>query len=329
MRLSYLDSLRGMVMLMVVFCHTCGDFCLDCKESVWVGRIFGIVMLPGFFFVSGWFSHILLLGGVITKRLTKMLLPTVLMFLIYVFLYWGNMEKLGSCALGEYKFGYWFTFALFLMNILHWGVSACFRTVKKGKDLFVMIGLGFLAIVLIVLKNWDWNQNHALLANWLSLRLISMYFPFYLLGMLCRYKIDVFHRLICNEYVIAFVMLAFSVGLIRENGGFYFGMLMGAMGVMLLYRFCFCYQDVFSEKTFVGRQLCMIGRNTLPIYLIHYFFFLGLKLPMVGEWLDTPSLWFAKIIVAFILTLLICYASIGMLKMVAISKPLAKILLGK
>ena len=62
-RLSYLDCLRGMVMLMVLFCHTCGDFCLDCKESTWVGKIFGIVMLPGFFFVSGWFTHIALSGG--------------------------------------------------------------------------------------------------------------------------------------------------------------------------------------------------------------------------------------------------------------------------
>lgn len=62
MRLSYLDSLRGMVMIMVVFCHTCGDFCLDCKVSTWVERIFGIVMLPGFFFVSGWFTHTTLSG---------------------------------------------------------------------------------------------------------------------------------------------------------------------------------------------------------------------------------------------------------------------------
>lgn len=62
-RLSYLDCLRGIVMLMVVFCHTCGDFCLDCKVSTWVGRIFGIVMLPGFFFVSGWFTHLTILGG--------------------------------------------------------------------------------------------------------------------------------------------------------------------------------------------------------------------------------------------------------------------------
>lgn len=32
-RLEYFDCLRGMVMLMVVFCHTCGDFCLGLKEN--------------------------------------------------------------------------------------------------------------------------------------------------------------------------------------------------------------------------------------------------------------------------------------------------------
>lgn len=62
-RLTYLDSFRGIVMLMVVFCHTCGDFCLDCKGSVWLGRIFSIVMLPGFFFVSGWFTRLTVAGG--------------------------------------------------------------------------------------------------------------------------------------------------------------------------------------------------------------------------------------------------------------------------
>lgn len=52
-----------------------------------------------------------------------MLLPTLFMFLLYVFFYWGNMSQLGYCALGEYKWGYWFTFALFLMNCLHGMIS--------------------------------------------------------------------------------------------------------------------------------------------------------------------------------------------------------------
>lgn len=62
-RLGYLDCLRGMVMLMVVFSHTCGDFCLDCKGSFGLSQIFGTLMLPSFFFVSGWFTELNLLGG--------------------------------------------------------------------------------------------------------------------------------------------------------------------------------------------------------------------------------------------------------------------------
>lgn len=48
-RLEYFDCLRGMVMLMVVFCHTCGDFCLGLKENFWVSHLLGVLMLPGFF----------------------------------------------------------------------------------------------------------------------------------------------------------------------------------------------------------------------------------------------------------------------------------------
>ena len=55
-RSEYLDCLRGIVMLMVVFSHTCGEFCLNCKDFFWLNRIFSIVMLPGFFFISGWFT---------------------------------------------------------------------------------------------------------------------------------------------------------------------------------------------------------------------------------------------------------------------------------
>lgn len=48
---------------MVVFTHTCGNFCLDFKDGFWIDQIFAILMLPGFFFTSGWFTRISLSGG--------------------------------------------------------------------------------------------------------------------------------------------------------------------------------------------------------------------------------------------------------------------------
>lgn len=62
-RLGYFDCLRGMVMLMVVFSHTCSNFCLNCKDGFGISRLFEILMIPGFFFTSGWFTRISLSGG--------------------------------------------------------------------------------------------------------------------------------------------------------------------------------------------------------------------------------------------------------------------------
>lgn len=327
-RLEYLDCLRGIVMLMVVFTHTYGYFCLNCKEY-WLDYIFKLVMLPGFFFISGWFTTInIKWGGVIIKRFKAMLIPTVLMFSIYVFIYWGNMEKFSHCVSGEYKFGYWFTFVLFLMNLLHWGTSWILGFSKKISDTINVIALICITMLLVLLKDWDWNHNEALLARWFSLRLVAMYFPFYALGICCKKWECLFHRIINNEYIVAIIMIVFLAGLSKQDGGFYFGLLMGMLGVFLLYRLVFFYQDNFSEKTKIGRQLCIIGRNTLPIYLIHYFFFLGLKLPEVGASLNIHTQWGILTIIALLLTLLIVYSSLGVAKLLALSKPLSKILIG-
>lgn len=331
-RLEYLDCLRGMVMLMVVFCHTCGEFCLGLKDGFWVSRLLGILMLPGFFFVSGWFTHIGISGGIILKRLKTMMLPTFAMFLIYVFLYWGNMQKLSYCALGEYKYGYWFTFALFLINLIHWFVAVGvkrFSLIESGIEKWTLAALALVAVVLVILKNWDWNHNNALLANYLSLRLIAMYFPFYLLGIVCRYFEAQFHRLIDIEWLVAVVAVAFVGSLFHHGGGFYFGCGQGFLGIFLLYRFCYFYQETFSDKTWVGKQLSLIGRNTLPIYLLHYFFFLGVKFYGFGESIDLHTQWFLVLIVASILTICVTYASLAMVKVIGLSSLLSKMLIGK
>lgn len=258
-----------------------------------------------------------------------MLLPTALVFLLYVYAYWGGLGQIAYCASGEYKFGYWFTFALFLMNVLHYGVSLVVARWCGRGERGVLLALVVVALALIVLKDWDWTQNGATLAQLVSLRLIAMHLPYYIMGMVCRRRQDVFHRIVNNDYVVGAVMVAFAIGVAHDGGGFWIGMIMGVLGVVLLYRMCYRYQNVFSDDTLAGRQLCMIGRNTLQIYLIHYFFFLGLKLPQLGAILDAPAMWVAKISVASVLAVAIAYGCIGVMKVVQMSKPLSRILIGK
>ena len=42
------------------------------------------------------------------------------------------------------------------------------------------------------------------------------------------------------------------------------------------------YQEFFSDKTVVGRSLQFIGRRTLDIYLLHYFFLPRFLMPYAG-----------------------------------------------
>ena len=124
-------------------------------------------------------------------------------------------------------------------------------------------------------------------------------------------------------------MIVFVTSLFRINGGFFYGFLQSGIGLLLLYRLFYFYQATFSDKTFVGKQLSMIGRNTLSIYLIHYFFFFGLKFPVVGAFIDNRTQWGLTFVIASALTLLITYGSIAVAKIIGISKPLSKVLVGK
>ena len=64
-RLEYLDCMRGIVMLMVIFCHT-NQFSLV-NDPFWISNIFSSIMLHGFFFISGWFTQFNLREGGIKK----------------------------------------------------------------------------------------------------------------------------------------------------------------------------------------------------------------------------------------------------------------------
>ncbi len=261
-----------------------------------------------------------------------MLLPTLLMFLIYVYCYWGTYDRLVYCAFGEYKFGYWFTFALFLMNLVHWGVSALagkLPVCDSNRSKLLLLLIAVMAVVLVGLKDWDWNSNRATLANWFSLRLIAMYFPFYFMGIVCRRYEQLFHKMIANGYITGMVTIAFALTMLHTGGGFYFALLQETLGVTLLYSLCYVCRNTLSDNTFVGRQLALIGRNTLPIYLIHYFMFLGLKFPVAGAVFDIHSQWLVVFFVAALLTLFVVYASIGMTKILVVSSPLRRVLIGK
>lgn len=259
-----------------------------------------------------------------------MLLPTVVMFFAYVWCYFGSFEKLAYCAMGEYKWGYWFTFALTMMSLLHWFVSILFcRFSSGGVRWAIVLGLMAAGLMLVCLKNWDCRQNDFRLSGWLSLRLLAMYFPAYVAGVAAKTWQERFHKFVNNEWIATMACIGFVAMLLQKHQGFYAGLLQGLLGVFSLYRIAYFYRGLFSEQTFVGRQLMLMGRCTLPIYLLHYFLFLGLKLPDAGSFVDGEGRWVLSSLLTLTLTLLIAYTCVGIAWTLSAIRPLHRLLLGK
>jgi len=111
----------------------------------------------------------------------------------------------------------------------------------------------------------------------------------------------------------------------------YKAMLMGMLGIFLFYRICYANQDILSIRTFLGKQLILIGTHTLPIYLLHYFFFLGMKMPDIGEWLSkSDGRWWMATLLTAVITIIVIYSSIYVGKIIhSISPMFYKYMLGK
>lgn len=322
-RILYIDCLRGISMLMVVFCHV-EQFCFGYKDYELIGCLFNICMLPLFFFVSGIFTPPTFLNNLIINRLRYVLLPTVVMFLLYVGVCDGGYQRLWLLVGSEYKYGYWFTIVLFEMNLIH------YLTQLVVKNKVGLLGALFcITVLLIIAKDWDWYHNNALLSRWLCLRQLAQHFPYYVIGILCMTYRDLFHKLLDNEYIVGGLIITFVALYIYPGSGFYKALLIGLVGTVTIYQFCRHYQDVLSQRTFIGRQLQLIGRSTLSIYLIHYFFIQGIKMPWMHEHLNiTEQGWIIAAITA-VVTMMIVYVSLAVTALLKISTPLYRIMLEK
>ncbi len=67
------------------------------------------------------------------------------------------------------------------------------------------------------------------------------------------------------------------------------GVICNYSGLLIVFAFFRKYQDSFTSSTRLGAGLQYIGRRTLDIYLLHYFFIP--KLPFIGDFfIETPNM---------------------------------------
>lgn len=344
-RLGWLDALRGFTMLLVVTNHVAlKSFGMQIRWSTAL-QFFLLFRMPLFFFISGflaykasriWNAHTL--GELTLKKLREQIIPTAVFFLLFLAMIPTTpfINSLNEALASSMKAGYWFTLVLLYMlltfYLFSYVESKIFRgdegTGARGREntpappIFIIL-LFIISLCLFetcyLPRQFSWALGHKgqpnAFMNYSSLVEMIRYFPFFLYGAIVHRYWERAQRLMDSRWFFPVVVLLALITTIEVIKWHYFRLEWAslphtlAMFLLLTMVFMFFrhYSDFFSDKTVLGRGLQFIGRRTLDIYLLHYFFLP--KLPMVGEFfrvnrhnfiLDTTAaLAVALVVVAF------------------------------
>lgn len=272
-RLEYIDALRGLAILLVVFMHV-PQYGFGQSIGGYYMEMAILLAVPLFFFISGLFVPLEITPPIsikkIGKRLHSILLPTFLIGGFYVLL---NHIPVLDMLQDKFKAGYWFTITLFefflIVDMLR--LMAC-----KSQKLFkvLLIGACFvcygLSMPTVQRMYGDIVIAHILgIAQW-------KYFIFFVLGMFVKHNAEMIYSDKGGvAIVIAFLIVyaANAIGDFQLNGLLYnINLLLKEISIVLLaYYVFYTYRSKLSSQTRGGRCLSKIGTNTLEIYLIHYF----------------------------------------------------------
>ena len=249
--------------------------------------------MPLFFFISGFLSFRMMQSWSGNETLSRlgskvrtMILPALVIGLIYNIM--SGEKEVGYILIDDKKMGYWFTFALFNMLIIYYVARWIHaRYCKTSLNSFVkhlyLLGL----IFFIALSDLSALGK---VNNILTLSLTFKFFHFFAFGILCSCNREWFEGIFNKSIkmginVATFFLLSWIVVWGRGN----LDMILthvsiptynitndilvnitGYCGIITIYGFFRRFGDYFSESN-VGKSLQFVGRNTLDVYLLHYF----------------------------------------------------------
>ncbi len=353
-RIEYIDALRGFTMILVVFAHLEG-FCL-LKEGFGsltpLNSLFQSFRMPLFFFVSGFIAFKTTSHGRGGERFfrasikkAKVIIPTLFFGLIYTYLYID--KDLNFFITDAAKGGYWFTLVLLEIFIIYYIVNLLLplqgnveksRLVDKWTIALICLSI-FLYLIKLPLKL---NPTLQLFGDITSLHYTCEYFQFFSFGLLSARYSKVTTNILGNSKLCAITIISFftlwyiKTYYIVPHETFsidywkitatVFDSLTGYLGILTIFGCFRKYQNYLSTATKVGRLLSFIGRRTLDIYLLHYFFLS--PMPSIGAWLEKNPNIVVELSTGLILSLLIIGCCLLISQLLRTSNFLAQWLFG-
>lgn len=347
-RIEYIDALRGLTMILVVFSHV-ELFSFHVDKPTFINQLFISFRMPLFFFVSGFIAYkanivwnIQTWWQMSKKKLLVQLVPTFIFGLIFTYAYYGADFHTFISVTG--KLGYWFTIVLLEIFLIVYTTNTIlyspFPNTHRKRIIIALIVLSVLFYLLKFALKISAPLNE--IGNILSLHYTFNYFQYFTFGYICSMHRKDFHKLLQNKYTTTTIIIIYT--LLFCTRWYYISthisdsidiwkMLdtlieaaMGYFGILIVYNTFRTYQDNFSCNTFIGSSLQRIGKRTLDIYLLQGF--LIPYLPPLGSIFNDSRNLVIELTIGLTISIIIIIVCMGISNILRTSPILAKYLFG-
>lgn len=311
-RINYIDAMRGFTMLLVVFGHVFtfgfGDY--NCEAII--PSIFILFRMPVFFFISGFIGYKAIARwnrqfyvSNLKKKLVVQIIPALFFFTLFQLCHGKGLFSFVDEGFG----GYWFTFTLLEYFIVYFSVSLILNLLKCGRLLDPI-----LLIMLIVSAFVAFRYPHSIIVETLTINSV-FFFQFFIVGVIAREHEDSLMRFIDKDYIKTIIILLFVIAAFikikySNNNGWilidcisHLSRYLGMATVFIVFR---SYANYFDKSNCVTRTMKFVGRRTLDIYLIHFFFVPNL-LTWSADILPSDRVLFQLVVGFTISALIVCF----------------------
>lgn len=345
-RIEYIDALRGFTMILVVAVHIY-SLCFmqgnDNEYDLSYNNFLGLFRMPLFFFISGFVFYksdrswdYITLKTFLTNKVRVQIFSTLVFFLSFCLLF---QKGIHYSLIDAQKAGFWFTYVLFIFYALYIIIDIinCSIYTKKPFSNSTIISSLFLGLLLYYLIN-NGELLNILSPNTTSFLSLSkwQYFIFFSFGCFIHKYYTIFLLWLENKYfkvgVILSFVLATSFIFYQNNNSIiisntpikFVSALLGIVIVMCFFR---DNEIHLSGSTKFGKVLQYIGKRTLDIYFLHYFF-LPYNLSIIGNLFKTYPNPLLEFILSILLATIVITSCLAVSKIIRISQTLTYYLLG-
>lgn len=331
-RITYVDAMRGLAMVMVVISHCC-DGCFSYKP-IYNTIINHALQIPLFFFISGFFAPRLTQHNFLTatsEKLRYLVVPALLMLGLFCWIFGIDFIEAMFMSM---KDGYWFTLVLFGYIVIFYTADNLVHALRlSGKGSAVFHLLVALTVSYIALGSDRFDYSYPIL----SLLSIKEYFSYsyFILGMLMfKHRKPIFNLLNNNNIIGGCILLTiiFQTAMTlygTQTLGYGAGLAILCLRTveLTIIWFIFHKYSTLCATSRFGNILSLIGRRSLDVYFIHYFF-LPSHLQTWGAYFAEINAPFIAYLCAIILSIPLIAASLGTGCILRLSPFTGELLLG-